>query len=275
MNNSTAKAKPKMTVKNGVVYGNALSAQEKKRIVMQKKKDRKAKKVRKSAQQTIPYLEMCRDGICKVNSRLYTKSIAFEDINYQLAQNEDKTAIFENWCDFLNYFDSSIFVQLSFINQKASLNEFRKRINIPAQEDAFNDIRSEYSGMLQNQLTKGNNGLIKKKYITFGIEADSLRTAKPKLERIETDILNISLKFSPVVETVVKDIKRNPKRMQREAKKQMLEIGIGTKSQQALKLQQEQNKQERKEKSRKRKEAEEQRMFELKRRKKREKHKGH
>ena len=96
MNNSTAKAKPKMTVKNGVVYGDALSAQEKKRIVMQKKKDRKAKKVRKSAQQTIPYVEMCRDGICKVNSRLYTKSIAFEDINYQLAQNEDKTAIFEN-----------------------------------------------------------------------------------------------------------------------------------------------------------------------------------
>ncbi len=95
MNNSTAKAKPKMTVKNGVVYGDALSAQEKKRIVMQKKKDRKAKKVRKSAQQTIPYVEMCRDGICKVNSRLYTKSIAFEDINYQLAQNEDKTAIFE------------------------------------------------------------------------------------------------------------------------------------------------------------------------------------
>lgn len=268
MNNSTAKAKPKMTVKNGVVYGDALSAQEKKRIVMQKKKDRKAKKVRKSAQQTIPYVEMCRDGICKVNSRLYTKSIAFEDINYQLAQNEDKTAIFENWCDFLNYFDSSIFVQLSFINQKASLNEFRKRINIPAQDDAFNDIRSEYSGMLQSQLTKGNNGLVKKKYITFGIEADSLRTAKPKLERIETDILNISLKFSPVVETVVKDIKRNPKRMQREAKKQMLEIGIGTKSQQALKLQQEQNKQERKEKSRKRKEAEEQRMFELKQRKK-------
>ena len=108
MNNSTAKAKPKMTVKNGVIYGDALSAQEKKRIVVQKKKDRKAKKVRKSAQQTIPYVEMCRDGICKVNSRLYTKSIAFEDINYQLAQNEDKTAIFENWCDFLNYFDSSI-----------------------------------------------------------------------------------------------------------------------------------------------------------------------
>ncbi len=133
---------------------------------------------------------MCRDGVCKVNARLYTKTIRFSDINYQLAQNEDKTAIFENWCDFLNYFDSSIFVQLSFINQQTNITEFKKQINIPPQQDDFNDIRTEYSDMLQAQLTKGNNGLLKRKYITFGIEADSLRAAKPKLERIEADILN-------------------------------------------------------------------------------------
>ena len=84
-----------------------------------------------------------------------------------------------------------------------------------------------------------------------------------------------SLKFSPAVDAVVKDIRRNPKRMQREAKKQMQETGIGTKSQQALKLQQEQNKQERKVRSRKKREADELRMFELKQQKKREKHKGH
>ena len=177
-------------MKNGQVYGDALSAQEKKRIVMQRKKDRKAKKIPKSAQQTIPYVEMCKDGICKVNSRLYTKTIRYNDINYQLALNEDKTAIFENWCDFLNYFDSSIFVQLSFINQKADIREFRKQITIPEQQDAFNDIRKEYSDMLQDQLTKGNNGLLKRKYITFGVEADSIRTAKAKLDRVETDILN-------------------------------------------------------------------------------------
>ena len=157
MANKSQKAnKPKQIVKNGQVYGDALSAQEKKRIVMQKKKDRKAKKIPKSAQQTIPYVEMCKDGICKVNSRLYTKTIRYNDINYQLAQNEDKTAIFENWCDFLNYFDSSIFVQLSFINQRADIREFRKQITIPEQQDAFNDIRKEYSDMLQDQLTKGN-----------------------------------------------------------------------------------------------------------------------
>ena len=73
---------------------------------------------------------------------------------------------------------------------------------------------------------------------------------------------------SPAVETVVKDLRRNPKRMHREAKKQMLETGIGTKSQQVLKLQQEQNKQKRKEKSRKKKETKKQRTFELKQQKK-------
>ena len=182
--------KAKQTVRNGRVFGDALSADEKKKIVMAKRKGRSAKKSRMSAQQTIPYVEMCRDGICKVNSSLYTKTVRFYDINYQLAQNEDKTSIFENWCDFLNFFDSSIFVQLSFINQRTDINEFKKTIHIPARADAFDDIRSEYSEMLQNQLAKGNNGLLKKKYITFGIEADSLRAAKPKLERIEADILN-------------------------------------------------------------------------------------
>lgn len=193
MNRKTAKANPKpqrKSVKNGKVYGDALSAQEKKKIFMQKKSDKKAKKIAKSAQQTIPYIEMSRDGICKVNSRLYTKTIRFNDINYQLAQNEDKTAIFENWCNYLNYFDSSIFVQFSFINQRTSISEFKKAIHIPEQDDEFNDIRNKYSDMLQNQLMKGNNGLLKRKYITFGIEADSLRTAKSKLGRIETDILN-------------------------------------------------------------------------------------
>ena len=109
---------------------------------------------------------------------------------YQLAQADDKTAIFENWCDFLNYFDASVSVQLSFINQGTQRGEAEKAVNIPAQDDAFNSIRSEYGDMLQNQLAKGNNGLVKAKYITFAIEADSLGAAKSRLARIETDVLN-------------------------------------------------------------------------------------
>ena len=105
--------------------------------------------------------------------------------------------------------------------------------------------------------------------VTFG--------AEPKDYEVQQYIQKYyaSLKFSPAVDTVVRDIKRNPKRVQREAKRQMQDTGIGTKSQQALKLQQVKNKQERKTRSREKKEAEEQRMFELKQQKKREKHKGH
>jgi hypothetical protein len=77
------------------------------------------------------------------------------------------------------------------------------------------------------------------------------------------------------VDTVVKDIAKNPKRIQREAHKQTSATGIGTKSQQAIKLQQEQNKLDRKIRSREKKQAEEMREFELKQQKKREKHRGH
>ena len=157
-----------------------------------KKASREAKKKEKkiSAQNTIRYKEMAKDGICRVQGRTYSKTIRFFDINYQLAQNEDKNAIFENWCDFLNYFDSSIHFQLSFINHKSDMKEFEKVIRIKPQNDDFDDVRMEYAQMLKNQLAKGNNGLVKTKYITFSIEADSIKEAKPKLERIESDILN-------------------------------------------------------------------------------------
>ena len=125
-----------------------------------------------------------------MQDRYYSKTIRFYDINYQLAQNEDKNAIFENWCDFLNYFDSSIHFQLSFINHHSSMNEFESVIQIKPRHDAFDEVRMEYVQMLRNQLAKGNNGLVRTKYITFGIEAENIREAKPKLERIETDILN-------------------------------------------------------------------------------------
>ena len=166
-----------------------LSSRDKRRLAASVSKAKRDGRLPKTAQQTIPYQEMCRDGICIIGDRYFTRQIQFYDVNYQLAQNEDKNLIFENYCDFLNYFDSSIKVQLSFLNQRADMEEYQKSIHIPEQADAFNGIRREYSGMLKGQLARGNNGLTKTKYITFGIEADSLKEAKPRLERIEADVL--------------------------------------------------------------------------------------
>ena len=182
--------KPEEKTVHPVKTKKKLSRADKKQIEAAIARANRTDKKGKSAQDSIPYERMWPDGICRISDSHYTKTIQFQDINYQLSQNEDKTAIFEGWCDFLNYFDSSIHFQLSFLNLAASEETFANSISIPPQRDAFDSIREEYTTMLQNQLARGNNGLIKTKYLTFGIDADSIKAAKPRLERIETDILN-------------------------------------------------------------------------------------
>lgn len=144
----------------------------------------------KTAQQSIPFDRMIPDGICRVGLDYYTKTIQYEDINYQLAQQEDKTEIFEEWCSFLNFFDSSVRFQLSFSNMATDVSDFEKSIAISHKNDGFDDVRDEYSEVLLHQMEAGNNGLTKTKYLTFGIHAESMKNAKPRLIHIETDILN-------------------------------------------------------------------------------------
>ena len=167
-----------------------LTRAEKKQLKELLERNRPDKKQPRTTQGTIPYERMWPDGVCRVTDKYYTKTIQFQDINYQLAQNEDKTSIFEGWSDFLNYFDSSIHLQFSFLNLTAGAENFEQSIIIPDKDDGFDDIRKEYAEMLQNQLAKGNNGLVKTKYITFGIEAANIKEAKPRLERIEIDLMN-------------------------------------------------------------------------------------
>ena len=176
--------------KDGRETGVILSGQQKKWLYRQKMREKRREVIPHTAQQTITYQNMYKDGICRVTDHFFTKTVMFGDINYQLALNEDKTAAFEFWCDFYNYFDSSISLQISCMSQYANLAEMETVIDIPPHCDEFDGIREEYDGILKAQMAKGNNGRIRRKYVTFGIEAENLRTAKPKLERIETDIIN-------------------------------------------------------------------------------------
>ena len=146
--------------------------------------------VPRTAQESIPFQRMFEDGTCRVRPGYYTRTIQYQDINYQLAQQEDKTAIFEEWCSFLNFFDSSIHFELSFVNTATDSADFEKSIRIPYQQDGFDDVRAEYSQMLRQQLSKGNNGLTKTKFLTYGIEGDSMEQVKPRLEHIQNDLMN-------------------------------------------------------------------------------------
>jgi len=141
-----------------------------------------------SAQQTIPYVEMLQDGVCRVWDGYYTKTVEYEDINYSVASTEDQTAIFDGWCSFLNYFDSALPFQLSFVNHR-SHSRGRYEVNIPAQQDSFDSIRGEFVEMLKNKIARSNNGIVRSKYITFGIPAESAAAARPRLERVESDIM--------------------------------------------------------------------------------------
>ncbi len=157
---------------------------------MENRKNRRGNRAALSAQQSIPYVAMHPDGVCQLPGGLYTKTVEYEDINYSVASTEDQSAIFERVERVPQLLRQLHPFQLSFLNLAASQETFARGINIPAQGDDFDSIRVEYTQMLQNQLARGNNGLIKTKYLTFSIEADSIRSAKPRLERIETDVLN-------------------------------------------------------------------------------------
>ena len=166
-----------------------LSRQEKKQIaavIRQAKGDGKPH----TAQDSIPFERMYKDGICRLANGRYSKCIEFEDINYQLAQPDDKTAIFEALCDMYNSFDASISVQLSLISRYANKEDWGNSITIAPQNDDFDSIRAEYTEMLRAQLERGNNGLIKTKFLTFTVEAKDIKTARARLARIETDTLN-------------------------------------------------------------------------------------
>jgi len=142
-----------------------------------------------TAQKSITFKKMFQDGICKVDKGYYTKMVQFDDINYNLLEIEDQANILEEYSRFLNYFDSGIKLELFLFNRQVREEELAAQLEIPLQGDEFDDIREEYSQMLKNQCAKGTNGVIKSKYIIFGVQAEDVKEARGKLQNIEKDVV--------------------------------------------------------------------------------------
>lgn len=141
-----------------------------------------------SAQDTIPYRIPYPDGIFESDDGYYTQTIAFDDITYQLLDNEPKNMLFERWCRLINYFDPDIHFQWNYGNMEIDKGEYAKEFTINKQEDSFNEVRKEYSDMLVNRFARGTNNLKKERYLTFGIHAADYKTAKLKLAKISKQI---------------------------------------------------------------------------------------
>ena len=142
-----------------------------------------------TAQKTITFKKMYRDGICQVTSTFYTKMVEFYDINYDLLEIEDKGEILEEYSRLINYFDPSIKFELFLFNRQVNEQTLIDQFDIPLQGDDFDDIREEYTQMLKKQAAKGNNGIIKSKYLIFGIESRGFKEARAKLASIEADVI--------------------------------------------------------------------------------------
>lgn len=167
----------------------SLPKKTRKKIVRLVKLAKLKGKIPRSAQQTIPYEQMMRGGTCRLAENRYNRTLEFGDVNYRLARTEDKEGIFDAWSRLLNSFDSSVSVQLSFINQRLDPEQYEDNLSFPERDDGLDMYRDEYTNILQERLRQGNNGLVKRKFITFGLQSDSMDAASLKLERMEGELL--------------------------------------------------------------------------------------
>lgn len=159
---------------------------------------RKAKlkgEIPESAQETIPYKMPYPDGVFESADGYFTQTIAFDDITYQLLDNDPKNMLFERWCRLNNFFDQEIHFQWNYGNMELDKEEYSKEFIIKKQKDEFNVVRKEYSDMLVNRFAKGTNNLHKERYLTYGIHASDYKTAKRKLSKITKNLEKHYKKF--------------------------------------------------------------------------------
>ena len=165
-----------------------LTRAEKKQIeaaIRRAKGDGKAHTV----QDSIPFRNIFPDGLCRLDERSYSKTIAFEDVNYRLAGPEDQRDIFENLCDFYNGYDPSIDVQISLNSRYMDSGPDEELFGIQKQGNDLDSIRDDAVNILRTQYERGSNGYVKTKYVTLTIEADNLPAARARFSRVEADTL--------------------------------------------------------------------------------------
>ncbi len=143
----------------------------------------------KTAQQSIPYQKMFPDGVCKVRKNFYSLTIQFYDRNYQLLRGEEKEQLLDDWGLFFKLFGSEVQFQLSYLSLPEDMEELTRRLRIPGRFDGLDKLREEHSAMLKNSAVQGKKGLETIRFLTFGVETDSLKQAKAKLSHIEKMVL--------------------------------------------------------------------------------------
>lgn len=153
------------------------------------KQDKEKFVIPRSVQDAIPVKAIWEDGIFLVSKNKYSKCYKFSDINYAVASREDKEAMFLEYSELLNSFDTGATTKITILNRRLNKIDFEKTIMLPMAEDELDKFRKEYNKMLLDKATD-SNGIIQEKFITISIDKKSIEEARSYFARVGTDLIN-------------------------------------------------------------------------------------
>ncbi|WP_433946994.1 VirB4-like conjugal transfer ATPase, CD1110 family [Paenibacillus sp. SN-8-1] len=160
-------------------------------VFLSKKKAKKKIRIPRSSQQSIPYSLATEDGILQHGKNRYSKTFSYVDINYQVGKQDDQEEVFSKYCEFLNFFDDSVNLQVTIVNKSFNKEEFKEKIVITSKNDHIEPFRQEYNKMIQGKISGGKNEIKKEKFVTVSIESISPEEARHTFDRIERETQSV------------------------------------------------------------------------------------
>lgn len=131
---------------------------------------------------------MYEDGLCEIEPGLYSIAIKFDDINYQLARESDQVNTFSRYCELLNTLSPDVHFQLCLTTQRLDMEDFQQQVFMPKSSPVLEPYRNELNQIIYNQAVKGQNGLVRNKYLILSVHAANQTEARRLLSPVESSI---------------------------------------------------------------------------------------
>ena len=159
----------------------------------------KKRRAPEKAADCLQYERMYESGICEVEPGLFSMTMAFTDVNFQLARQEEQKSLFTQYSEFLNYFDPDTHLQISLVTRRVDEAEFRRDTFLPLRGDNRDRYSEEMNRVISEKALQGQNGLIREKYITISLHEDDYRKAQVRLLKHAEDIQNLFKRMGSTV----------------------------------------------------------------------------
>ena len=159
----------------------------------------KKRRAPEKAADCLQYERMDESGICEVEPGLFSMTMAFTDVNFQLARQEEQKSLFTQYSEFLNYFDPDTHLQISLVTRRVDEAEFRRDTFLPMRGDVRDQYSEEMNRVISEKALQGQNGLIREKYITISLHEDDYRKAQVRLLKRAEDIQNLFKRMGSTV----------------------------------------------------------------------------